>query len=180
VGGMENKPLRFNKKRFFINGEFHEVVNINRAANILRAYNFSDNKVVTFSITDYNKFRQQAYTIGNVARLVGRDVTSVWKAIDGGVVSKPYMLPLKNNSNAGKGNFGVGRAGIYYFSEDNIYEIRDYFAGLHKGRPRIDGAVTSYKVPSIEELDAMLGKREMVYVKNKDGEYVPIWKRVDF
>jgi hypothetical protein len=175
---MDNKPLRFNKKRFFINGDFHEIINVNKAAGMIKAYNYNSESVSNYTITDYKKFRQQAYTIGNVSRLVGRDVTSIWKAIDRGDVSKPYMLPI--NKDAGKGKFAVGRSGVYYFSEDNIYEIRDYFANVHKGRPRADGAVTSYKVPSIEELDALLGKREMIYVKNKDGEYVPIWKRVDF
>lgn len=175
---MEDKPLRFNKKRFFINGEFHEIVNINRSAGVLRAYNFNTEKVVTYSISDYNKFRQQAYTIGNVGKLVYRDNSSIWKAVDSGAVSRPFMLPM--STDAGKGKFAVGRAGTYYFSEDNIYEIRDYFGSLHKGRPRADGATTSYKVPTVEELDAMLGKREMVYVKNKKGEFVPIWKRVDF
>lgn len=175
---MENKPLRFNKKRFFINGQFHEVVNMNRAAGVMRAYNFIENKITTYSIADYKKFRQQAYTIGNVSKLIERDITSIWKAIDRGDVSRPYMLPM--TSDAGKGKFAAGRSGVYYFSEDNIYEIRDYFANVHKGRPRADGQITSYKIPTVEELDALLGKREMIYVKNKDGEYVPIWKRVDF
>lgn len=175
---MDNKPLRYNKKRFFINGHFHEVVNMNRSAGVMRAYNFQENKIATYSIADYKKFRQQAYTIGNVSKLVGRDITAIWKAIDRGDVSRPYMLPIKED--AGKGKFAVGRSGVYYFSEDNIYEIRDYFANVHKGRPRADGQITSYKVPTVEELDALLGKREMIYVKNKDGSFVPIWKRVDF
>lgn len=175
---VDNKPLRFNKKRFFINSKFHEVVNVNRSAGMIRAYNFIDDSIVTYSISDYKKFRQQAFTIGNVSKLVGRDTTAIWKAIDRGAITKPYMLPLKKD--AGKGQFAVGRVGVYYFSEDNIYEVREYFASIHKGRPRADGAITSYKVPTVEELDALLGKREMVYVKNKNGEYVPIWKRVDF
>jgi len=175
---VENKPLRYNKRRFFINGEFHEIVNINRSAGMIRAYNFSTDKVVTYSISDYKKFRQQAYTIGNVSRLIARDITSIWKAVDRGDVTRPYMLPLKED--AGKGKFAVGRSGVFYFSEDNIYEIRNYFASVHKGRPRADGAITSYKVPTVEELDALLGKREMVYVKDKKGNFVPIWKRIDF
>lgn len=174
----DNKPLRLNKKKFFINNEFHEVVNTNRAAGMIRAYNYSTEKIVTYSINDYKKFKQQAYTIKHVSFFIGRDITSIWKAIDRGDVTKPFLLPVRKE--AGKGQFAVGRAGIYYFSEDNIYEIRDYFASLHKGRPRADGLKTSYNIPSIEELDALLGKREMIYVKDKNGNYVPIWKRVDF
>lgn len=175
---MDDKPLRINKKRFFINGELHEVVNTNRAAGMIRAYNYSTNNVSTYSIADYKRFKQQAYTIKHVSHFVGRDITAIWKAINAGRVTKPFMLPIKKE--AGKGKFAVGRAGIYYFSEDNIYEIRDYFANIHKGRPRADGTITSYNVPSVEELDALLGKREMVYVKDKKGNFVPIWKRVDF
>lgn len=175
---MDNKSLRYNKRRFFINGEFHEMVNVNKAAGMIRAYNYSNDKVVTYSIADYKKFRQQAYTMGNVCKLIGRDKTSIWKAIDRGDIERPFMLPLNNN--AGKGKFAAGRSGVFYFSEDDIYKIRDYFASIHKGRPRADGAITPYNIPSVEELDALLGKREMVYVQDKKGNFVPIWKRVDF
>lgn len=175
---MDNKPLRVNKKRFFINGEFHEVIAVNKTAGFVKAYNHEQNNVVTYSVSDYNKFRQQAYTTKHVSHFIARDHSSIWKAIDRGDVKKPFLLPVKKE--AGKGKFAVGRVGIYYFSEDNIYELRDYFASLHKGRPRADGITIPYNIPSIEELDALLGKREMIYVKNKDGEYVPIWKRVEF
>lgn len=175
---MDNKPLRINKKRFFMNGEFHELIATNRAASFVKAYNYENNNVVTYSLSDYKKFRQQAYTIKHVSGFIERDQSSIWKAIDRGDVKKPFLLPVKKD--AGKGQFGVGRVGIYYFSEDNIYELRDYFAGVHKGRPRADGIVIPYNIPSVEELDAMLGKREMVYVKDKNGQFVPIWKRVDF
>lgn len=178
VHRIHDKPLRLNKKRFFINKEFHELVNSNRAAGMIRAYNFERNELKSYMMSDYQKFKQQAYTIKHVSLFVGRDVTAIWKAIDRGDVTRPFMLSLKKD--AGKGQFAVGRSGIYYFSEDNIYEIRDYFATVHKGRPRADGLVTSYKVPSVEELDALLGKREMIYVKDKSGNFVPIWKRVDF
>lgn len=178
MSSQPSKPLRLNKKRFFINGQFHEVININRASGMIKAFNYQEEKVVGYTIADYKKFRQQAYTIKHVSSFIGRDTASIWKAIDRGDVQKPFMLPIKED--AGKGKFAAGRSGIYYFSEDNIYEIRDYFANVHKGRPRSDGLVTSYKVPSVEELDALLGKREMMYVKDKNGNFVPIWKRVDF
>ncbi len=175
MGRVDNKPLRLNKKRFFINGQFHEIVNVNRSAGMIRAYNYEDNAVVSYSMADYKKFKQQAYTIKHVSSFIQRDITAIWKAIDRGDVSKPFLLPT--NKDAGKGKFASGRVGIYYFSEDNIYEIRDYFANVHKGRPRADGQITSYKVPTVEELDALLGKREMIYVTNKYGELVTLWKR---
>lgn len=173
-----DKPLRINKKRFFINGQLHEVINVNRSSGMIKAFNYPEEKVVGYTMSDYKKFKQQAYTISHVSKFIGRDVTAIWKAINRGDVSRPFLLPSK--ADAGKGKFAAGRSGVYYFSEDNIYEIREYFANVHKGRPRGDGLITSYKVPTIEELDALLGKREMIYVKDKKGNFVPIWKRVDF
>ena len=34
--------------------------------------------------------------------------------------------------------------------------------------------------PTKKELDALFGKTEMLYIKNKNGDFIPVWKAEDF
>jgi hypothetical protein len=61
-----------------------------------------------------------------------------------------------------------------YYSEDDIFKIREYMSTIHRGRPRRDGLVTN-SVISEQELKIRMGDGIMLYTKNSSGEIVPIW-----
>lgn len=152
----------------FINDELHRTLHIDRTNNIVRTYNFVQDKQVAYLYTDYKKWRTPAYSISIVGKILKRHPDSVRTAINTGGVKKPYMRDQFVH-------------GVYYFCETDIYNLRDYFANLHIGRPRKDGNITPrFDVPTKRELDAILGKTEMLYVKNKNGEFVPVWRAEDF
>jgi hypothetical protein len=75
----------------------------------------------------------------------------------------------------------AGPNGKKYFNSDDILNIQDYFANVHFGRPRNDGSITP-KRNSVtkEEVDARLGRREVLYVQNDNGEFIPVWRTMDF
>jgi hypothetical protein len=63
-----------------------------------------------------------------------------------------------------------------YFSEDDLFKIREGMASVHSGRPRKDGRVTPRKdIPNEKELRSLIGKDIMLYTQNKDGEFIPVW-----
>jgi hypothetical protein len=68
----------------------------------------------------------------------------------------------------------------YLWSEEDIMRVHDYFSNVHYGRPRKDGMITSYKMPTKREVRAMIHQETILYVKNKDGEFVPTWKAQEF
>lgn len=157
-----------NSRLCFINDELHKVIHIDRANNICRAYNYVQDKQVVYLYTDYKKMRTPCYTIALVSKIMNRHPDSVRDAIKRGDIKKPYLMDRFVH-------------GVYCFSEKDIYNVRDYYANSHIGRPRKDGYITPrHDVPTVKEIDALLGKREMLYVKTKDGSFVPVWKAEEF
>jgi hypothetical protein len=153
---------------FFLNGDLHRLIKTNAAANICYAFNYNKNEVVKYPYKDYKKFRKPAFKIGEVATILRRHRDRIRRAFIEGHVSKPILIDYK------------GRTGVYYFSEEDIYELREYFAGVHRGRPRADGIIVSKNVPTEAEVDAVLGKTPTLYVRTKEGNFVPVWKAEEF
>jgi len=153
---------------FFLNGELHRVIRTNASANICHALSYNQNKIVKYTYSDYKKFRKPAFRIGEVASILKRHEDRIRRAIWNLDVSRPFIVEYEN------------RSGVYYFSEDNIYELREYFANVHRGRPRKDGIVVSKNVPTVSEIDAVLGKKPILYMRTKEGNFVPVWSAEEY
>jgi hypothetical protein len=112
------------------------------------------------------KHSQKAYLINEVAKMVHRHPERIRVAINEGNIRQPQRS---------------GPKGKFYFNETDILDIQDYFANIHYGRPRNDGAITPLKrTVTKEEVDAKLGRRDVLYVQNDKGEFIPVWRTVDF
>jgi len=159
---------RSKSKLFFLNNELHRLIQADRTNNICRAYNYIQKEELTYLFTEYKRLKKPAYTISIVAKMFNRHPARIRAAINEGSIKKPFILDKLTN-------------GIYYFSEKDIYEIREYFATVHIGRPRNDGATTAGKdIPTKRELQDILEGKEMLYIKTKDGNFVPVWKAEEF
>jgi len=158
------KPV---KRKCFINGQVHHVIKIDRPKAVVHLFNMEDQSQVTFSYHDYKEFKKPCYRIGEASRSLNRHPDRLRFAMKNNLVAKPKLIWSKNKS-------------TYYFSTENIFELREYFANLHVGRPRKDGKITSSRVPTLEELEARLSMRQMLYVRKEDGTYIPIWKAEEF
>jgi len=153
-------------RRVFINGELHHLIHINLQADIVTAYSFKQDKVFRYPWKATKKVMERAYSIGDVAKMVHRHPDRIRHGLSIGEIPEPQR---------------TGPRGRRYFSPEDVLNIQDYFANVHFGRPRNDGAITPRKnTPTKEEVDARLGRREVLYVKNNDGEFIPIWRTVEF
>jgi hypothetical protein len=159
------KKRKFRRK-VFINKELHHIIYINRPANTCLTWNYIQNKEMTYIYKDMKKFSEKAFTIGEAAKAIKRHPDRIRVAIANGKLPKPQQS---------------GPKGKYYFSPSDIEEIRKAFLEIHRGRPRKDGIIKTQKgTPTKEELEAILGTREMLYVKNEKGEFIPVWQSPDF
>lgn len=167
---LEDKKLRLSSTGtlFFMNNQLHRLIRKSYANNICYAFSYETNKVEKYTYKDYKKFKKKAYLISEVSRILRRHPDRIRVAFYEGGVKRPFLLEYK------------GRTPVYYFSEDDIYRLRDYFATVHRGRPRSDGLITSRDVPSVGEIDAILGKRTALYVRTPEGEFIPVWRQEDF
>lgn len=154
------------RRRIFINGELHHIIYINVPGDIVTTFNFIQNKMIKYPYRHTKKHSQKAYLINEVAKIVNRHPDRIRAGIKEGKLKKPQR---------------AGPNGKYYFNDDDILDIQDYFANIHFGRPRKDGIIKPLKgTVTKEEVDARLGRRDVLYVQNENGEFIPVWRTIDF
>ena len=156
-------------KMFFINKKLHRRVKIDRTSKLVFAYDYESGELKTYTYLDFKKFRQRAFLISQAGKILRRHGNAIRYAIYGKEI--PSEIPRVFRKN------GVG---IYYLSEDHIFELRDYFAGKHRGRPRKDGIKISQNVPTVEELEVFFGRRQLLYTRTQEGNFVPVWRSENF
>lgn len=162
--GVLKTPKR--RRKIFVNGELHHIIHINIPGDIATTWNYIQDKLVRYPYKNMKKHSQKAYLINEVAKIVDRHPERIRVAIWEGNIKRPQQS---------------GPNGKFYFNEDDILDIQNYFANLHFGRPRKDGAITPLKkTVTKEEVDARLGRRDVLYVQNDEGEFIPVWRTIEF
>ena len=162
--GVFRKKKR--RRKCFINDELHQIIHINIPADVITTYNFVQDKVLRYPYRAIKPSMGTAYTIGEVAKIVNRHPDRIRV----GMVDGNITIPQRS-----------GPTGKYYFSANDIIDIQDHFANVHFGRPRNDGAITPKRnTVTKEEVDPRLGRREVLYVQNDDGEFIPVWRTMEF
>jgi hypothetical protein len=167
---MAKQKRAKNKRRilyFYLNGDLHRSLQVNRSDDTIIAFNFKEGKRVAYNYSDVQRNRKHAYSISEVAKLINRHVDTLKRHLRSGNIVKPQQAYALDDKN---------KLSRYYFTDDDIRDIREFFKTIHIGRPRNDGEVTASNIPSKAELEAMLRNETVLYVKGKDGEFVPVWK----
>ena len=156
---------------FYLNGDLHKVLRRSRAENLLVAWNYREGKRVAYSLMDFNKNRQHAYTVTQVSKLIGRHEDTIKRHL----YAKNIKYPQQTYTLDGR-----KLPGKYMWSENDVRELHDFFKTIHRGRPRIDGRITVGDMPSKAELEAMFRQENILYAKQDDGTFVPVWKQPEW
>jgi len=156
---------------FYLNGLLHKVLHRSRAEDLLIAWDYQQGKRVAYNLTDVNKNKQHAYPISQVTKIIGKHEDTIKMHLYKGNLKYPQRsYSLNGNKTPGK----------YFWSEDDIREMHSFFKTVHRGRPRNDGKTTPGDMPSRAELEAIMKQENILYVKNDDGEFVPVWKQPEW
>lgn len=156
---------------FYLNGKLHKVLRRSRGEDLLIAWDYQLEKRVAYSLTDVNRHKQHAYPLSEVVKIIGKHEDTIKKHIYSGKMKNPQQAySLNGNKTPGK----------YYWSEDDIKDMHDFFKTVHRGRPRKDGQIHPGDMPSRAEIEAMMKQENILYVKNNDGEFVPVWKQPEW
>ena len=162
-----------NLKRFYWNKQLHRVLRINRPANLVDAWNFPEHKRVSLLLTDYRLHAKPAFLGSEVAKIFGMTKRSLDRAWQEGNINEPdkdYPLSDPNSDRYKR-----------WWGEHHIWEAHEYFMNVHIGRPRLDGEITPRQnLPSAAELKAKLGGGPVVYVKDSNGNFQPLWEPPKF
>ncbi len=157
---------------FFLNEECHKVLKVSRAEDIIISWNYNQNKRCTYVWSVAKKELQRGYSIGQVAYLLNRKRLVVHRYIYQGKIKRPAQIyPINKESS---------RPGKFILSEDDIRDLHSYLMTVHRGRPRSDGEKTISNLISKAELEALLNQEKILYAKDANGEFVPVWKQPDW
>jgi hypothetical protein len=166
-GRNTTKKLRY----FYLNGKLHKLLSRSRAEDLIIAWDYELGKRVAYSLTDVNKNKQHAYQLKDVEKIIGRHHDTITMHMRAGNIKFPQRIySLNGNRTPGK----------YMWSEDDIREMHTFFKTLHQGRPRLDGKITPADMPSRAEIEAIMKQENILYIKNNDGEFVPVWKQPEW
>lgn len=169
VANASRKPRKLTY--FYLNGKLHKSLYINRAADLITAWSYPEHKRVGYTYSDVKRRRGKAFTTTQVAKMINRSRVKVQMAIINGHVSAPqYTYNLDTYLKTGE-----DRIYKYMWSEDDVLELHDYFSQVHYGRPRKDGLVNPWPMPSRRELRALMRHDEILYIKRGE-EFVPLWE----
>ena len=155
-----------NKKVWFLNKDLVRVHHINRSNGIMSIYNITQDRLESCLISDFKKHRERAYTVGETADLVNRHKKYMPSLMKRGII------PFPTGSQKGGARGWQVRS---YYSESQIFEIRDILATYHIGRPRKDKLVTNGITPTKQELTRRIGDGILTYTRTEDGRFVPVW-----
>jgi hypothetical protein len=177
---MDNKSRKKATRRlryFFINGELHKKLHVNRSTDLITSWNYAQGKRLGYSWSDTKRNLQNAYTVKETAALLNRHRNRILEYIERGHIEKPQntYTPLVGDEYKDQ-----RRIFKYMFSEDDVMAIRDFLSTLHRGRPRKDGLVTAKNVPTRQELRAIMKNEVVLYQKTEDGDFMPVWKQPEW
>jgi hypothetical protein len=171
---MGNKTRRDTSSRlryFYLNGKLHKAIRRSRPEDLIIAWDYQLEKRVAYNLTDVIKNKQHAYPIKEVVKIIGKHEDTIKLHLYRGDLKFPQRIySLNGNRTPGK----------YFWSEDDIRQMHDFFKTVHRGRPRNDGVITPGDMPSRAELEAMIKQENILYIKNNDGEFVPVWKQPEW
>jgi hypothetical protein len=156
---------------FYLNDSLHKALEINRTEDTLIAWDFAKSKRVAYNYTDVQKNKKHAYSISEVGKIINRHVDTIKRHLRSGDIPKPQQAHALDDKT---------KLSRYYFTDEDIRNIREFFKTVHIGRPRNDGNVTASNIPSKVELEALLRNETVLYVKDNDGAFVPVWKQPEW
>lgn len=160
------KKLRY----FFLNKtELHKVIHINRATDIVTTFSYKDGDYRQYLWSYVKKNHQKAYGTRDVANMVQRNPWWIRTLMSKGELRYPYKAYSLNDSDRY----------TWYFNEDQVLEIQDYFANVHWGRKRNDGLITPGPTPNRAELKAMMNDGTQLFIKGQDGAFKPLWRELE-
>lgn len=152
---------------FFLDGQLHKKIRVNRGKDLITAFHYGQGVYKKYNYTVVLQRHNRAFTTNEVAAMIGRSRRSIQQAVKNGHLAHPQHSYSISGPREKKS--------FWFWQEEEIMDVLDYFAGVHTGRPRKDGAVTPMHLPTPRELRAMIRNENLLYVKKGD-QMVPTWR----
>jgi hypothetical protein len=130
------------------------------------AWDFVDHKRKMYAWSAVQKQMQNAYSFSEAASILGVHRITVDRYVRAEKIRTPQRIY----------SLSTRKPGRYMLSADDVLDLHQAMAETHGGRPRKDGMVTNNKLAPRSVIRTLVQNGEVLYTKNEEGEFVPIWK----
>lgn len=165
------KRTEASKKYFYVDSKLYRKIRADRPNDLLRAWSYADNAVVDFVWSDVRRRMQQAFDTREVCRLLNRTKKNVLEHLAAGAINPPYKIGVQEGTTFGH----------FKWSEDDVLALHAHYLTVGSGRPRKDGMLSAAaRIPTRLELVAMIRQQRTIYVRDAEGNFVPIFDAPDW
>ena len=154
----KRRPIQKKLLYFFLNDKIHKIIRANRSRDELVAWCYPDKKRVLYSYSQVEKHAESAYTVKQVAEILGRHKVTIENYILDGKIREPQKVyPISNPDSTWN---------KFMLREADVMDLHEF----------ISTAGYSSNLPSKAELRGILKHNLILYTKSSDGKFVPVWK----
>lgn len=159
--------MKVNEK-FLLEGKIYNCVSIDKHREIAIIWDYKEKSRHLINLQTYYRKGQKIWTIAEVAKMFNRSSKNLlnWLKYD-------LDFPLKVLDYGTTNRYGpVIR---YYMTKEDILDIYEILIRRGRGGKRENDFPPPYKLPTKEQLLAILNDNEIYYVK-EDDEFVPVFR----
>ena len=158
---FNHRPIGLDtRKAWFLKGDLVSIHHENGAMGVTTIRNWTQDRLETMPTKDFRRLRRRAFSSKEASLLLGRERSYLARRAKMG-----WWKPPTGRLPGGERLYN----GPSYYSEEDLYEIREIMAGIHIGAPRRDGLVTN-NVITEAELRAAINDDYYVTVIDQNGE----------
>lgn len=155
-------------KMFFLDGELNQKIRTIPSENILVAWNYPREERSHYNYQQVRRRFQHAFDVKEIAELLDEPLLKIKKLVKNNILSRGSGVSY---------TIATRRPSKVYWSEDELLQLRSEIFAMAKknsyGEP-----CANFKLISEAELIHKIRGGESYYVKNKDGEFVKVWRAI--
>lgn len=174
--------IRKSPRHFFWDNKLHRVLRINRPANLVEVWCFSERKSKSILYTDYRNNAKVAVQTGTAAKILRVSSITLFRYIKKGAIKPPersYAFDGLFGQAAPDGHIkNISNQNHLWWGEHSLMEAHDAMMEVRRGFKRKDGGPTPLqKIATKAEIHAAFNNSTTLYVKGKDDEFVPLFRQ---
>lgn len=153
---------------FFLDGSLHQKIKTIPSENILVAWNYPREERSHYNYQQARRRFQCAFDVKQAAELLEQPLVKMKKLVKNNILSRGSGVSYA---------IATRRPSTVYWSEDELLDLRSELFAIAK-KNVYGETYANFKLISEAELLHKIHGGESYYVKNKDGEFVKVWRAI--